>query len=413
MINIKKYKIPNHPGVYFFKKGNEVLYIGKATSLKNRIKSYFSNDLKEKRGPFIEEMISKATSIDWEKTETVLEALILEAKLIKKHFPKYNTEGKSDKSWNYVCITKEKIPKVLIVREKQINFLESRFLDVKLQAIFGPFTNSNQLKEVLKIIRRIFPYMDKVSSKSMNYSFYRQTELAPDILTKEGKRIYLLNIKNIRSLFQGKKKMILRNIKKEMFLSAKNKEFELAGEYKRQYFALKHINDIALLKNNDSSLYSGLFRIEAYDVAHLGGKDMVGAMTVVESLGNTSVVVKNEYKKFKIRTRTGADDTGALMEVLERRFTHREWRYPNLLVVDGSTPQINVAKRVLRKIKITIPIVSVVKDDRHKPKGIEGDRKYARKYESEILLANNEAHRFAITFHKNLRRKSFLKNKKI
>ena len=111
---LKKLKISDKPGVYFFIKGKDILYIGKATALKDRVKSYFSKELFNMRGPLLVDMVTKATSIKWQETDSVLEALILEANLIKKHQPIYNTKEKSDKSFNYVCITKEELPKVII-----------------------------------------------------------------------------------------------------------------------------------------------------------------------------------------------------------------------------------------------------------------------------------------------------------
>jgi len=147
------------------------------------------------------------------------------------------------------------------------------------------------------------------------------------------------------------------------------------------------------------------FRIEAYDIAHMGGKNMVGVMVVVED----GEVNKNEYRKFKIRTQNDANDTGALREVLERRLAHTEWAYPALIVVDGGVAQINIAKKVLNSIKSSISIVSVLKDEKHKPKAIMGDDKMGLKYKKEILLANSEAHRFAIAYHKKTRNKNFLK----
>src|SRR5437016_4809705 len=117
----KTKKMPDTPGVYFFLgKNKKVLYIGKATSLKERVRSYFVADLHEKRGPWIVTMIEKARSIDWRQTDSVLEALILEANLIHNYKPKHNTDLKDDKSWNYVVITKEDFPRVLLVRGKDL-----------------------------------------------------------------------------------------------------------------------------------------------------------------------------------------------------------------------------------------------------------------------------------------------------
>jgi excinuclease ABC subunit C len=414
----KKIKLPNKPGVYFFLKDREIIYIGKATSLRDRAKSYFGEDLIETRGPIILDMIFRADKIDWQVTDSVLEAIILEANLIKKHQPKYNTKEKSDKSFNYVCITKEKLPRVIIVRGKDLdNFTNQKFSRVLgspgphtparptrkslIGSVFGPFPNSPQLREALKIIRPIFPFLD---DKSKNYyKFYKQVDLVPDISNTGGIKQYKKNIKNLKLFFEGKKKKVLKNLEKEMKEYAKVREFEKAGEVKRQIFALKHINDIALIKNENEK-QDNAFRIEAYDIAHMGGKNMVGVMVVVSG----GEIEKSEYKKFKIRTQNNANDTGALKEVLERRLAHKEWTYPNLIVVDGGIAQINITKKILIKLNINIPVVSVLKDEHHKPKAIMGDKEIVLKHKRAILLANSEAHRFAINYHKNMRDRNFL-----
>lgn len=410
----KKIKLPDKPGVYFFLKGKEILYVGKATSLKNRAKSYFGKDLIETRGPVILDMVFKANKIKWQETDSVLEALILEANLIKKYQPKYNTKEKSDKSFYYVCITKEKLPRVIVVRGKELSGIENfsgltlprvrggthTIRNFQFQTISGPYPNSSQLKEALRIIRKIFPFVDESSDKKNNKEFYKQIHLNPETL--EG---YLRDIKYIKLFLQGKRKNILSGLKKKMFAFAKLREFERADKIKKQIFALGHINDVALLKLESKNYRTeNNFRIEAYDIAHLGGKNMVGVMTVVEN----GQVAKNEYRKFKVRTQNKANDTGALKEVLERRLAHSEWSYPNLIVVDGGIAQINVSMAVLAQLNTKIPVVSVVKNEQHKPKAIMGDKKNGLKYKREILLGNNEAHRFAITYHKKMRNKNFL-----
>src|ERR1035437_10129270 len=216
----KKNKLPDKPGVYFFKHKRQILYIGKATSLRDRTKSYLGKNLIETRGPLIVDMVFKASKMEWQETDSVLEAIILEANLIKKHQPYYNTKEKDDKSFNYVYITKEKLPRVIVVRGSNVK--HSVF-----NKIFGPYTNSPQLREAMKIIRRIFPFLD---DKSKNYmEFYKQINLVPDL---------------------DDRKLYMKNIKKEMKNYAKNREFEKAGEIKRQIFALQHINDVALIKSS-------------------------------------------------------------------------------------------------------------------------------------------------------------------
>jgi excinuclease UvrABC nuclease subunit len=430
----KKNKLPEKPGVYFFKYKGQILYIGKATSLRDRTKSYFAKDLIETRGPLIVDMVFKASKLKWQETDSVLEALILEADLIKKHQPYYNTREKDDKSFLSVVITREKLPRVFTVRTRNLEGHSNIWKGVRISKIYGPFTSGPQLREAMKIIRRIFPFLD---DKSKNYlEFYKQINLVPDLSdlsAQTGHKLYKQNIKNIILFFSGKKKQILKNLKKEMNEYSKLREFEKAGEIKRQVFALKHINDIALLRNEGRGVSEGtlgrsdgdgqrkfsvenfrgesgnissvIMRIEAYDIAHMGGKNMVGVMTVVEN----GEAIKSEYKKFKIRTQNNANDTGALKEVLERRLAHPEWPYPSLIVVDGGVAQINAAKAVLNRLGINIPLVSVLKDEHHNPKNILGDKNLGHKYEREILFSNSEAHRFAIAYHKNMRNKNFLK----
>ncbi|MCX6757637.1 MAG: hypothetical protein NTZ44_02025 [Candidatus Nomurabacteria bacterium] len=399
---LKKYKIPEKPGVYFFLKGKDILYIGKATSLKDRTKSYFGKDLINTRGPLILDMVFKADGLKWQETDTVLEALILEANLIKKHLPYYNTKEKDDKSFNYVCITRPKLrmvggqapdemPKVLIIRGRN---LEQK----NYSKVFGPFPNGGQLKEALRLIRKIFPFLDEKSRIKGTHEFYKQIKLVP-----EQKEILFQNIKNIKLLFEGKKKSILKNLEKEMKVYAKAHAFEKAGEIKRQIFALQHISDVALIKEDKIiNTNSQHFRIEAYDIAHMSGQNMVGVMVVLEN----GEIAKNEYRKFIIKGFTSSNDVGALAEVLTRRFKHTEWQMPDLIVVDGSTAQLNVANKILKKYKLNIPISAVVKDDRHKAKMIlNADPKLKK----DILLANSEAHRFAITYYRQKSRKNMLK----
>jgi excinuclease ABC subunit C len=403
--DLKKLDLPKKPGVYFFRDAKDfILYIGKATSLRDRVRSYFAADIIETRGPHILDMVFKSSVVTWEETDTVLEALILEANLIKKYKPYYNTKEKDDKSFNYVCITKETTPKVLIVRGKEIDKKTNTAKGYTLDSVFGPFTSSTSLRVALRIIRKIFPFIDEYSSNKYNKAFYEQLGLIPGTYD-----IYKKNIQHIKLFFQGKKKKILSELEKEMFLSAKKEEFERAGDIKKQIFALKHLNDIALIKDDDVSLKVGgeNFRIEAYDIAHMSGKNMVGVMTVVVN----NEAIPREYKKFIIRTQENSNDTGALEEILSRRFRHLEWGLPQLVVVDGGIAQMNVIKQVLDRYQLTIPIVSVLKDQHHKPKDILGDSIMSKKYRKSILLANSEAHRFAIAFHKQKRKDSFLNKK--
>ena len=423
--DLKKLNMPDTPGVYFFlgplkqneggqngnppphkaTTGQNILYIGKATSLRDRVKSYFSKDLIETRGPLIVDMVFKADTMKWQETDSVLEALILESNLIKKHQPYYNTKEKDDKSWNYVCVTNETLPKILIIRGKDIDFATTSSKQYKIESYFGPYTSGMQLKEALKIVRRIFPFVDASSAKKDNYTFYRQLGLTPEVSNEQAMRAYKKNISNIKLFFDGKKKDVLKGLEKEMKAEAKAGRFEEAARLRNQIFALGHINDIALIKDSEIlRKKKANLRIEAYDIAHMGGKNMVGVMTVVED----GEIAKKEYRTFNIKNFTNANDTGALEEMLSRRFRHTEWGMPDLVVTDGGEAQFRVGQQVLKRYQLKIPVVSVVKDERHKPKDILGEKEFAEKYKKEILLANSEAHRFSITLHRKKRNKNFL-----
>jgi excinuclease ABC subunit C len=410
--DLQKCNLPDNPGVYFFYKGKQLLYVGKATSLKSRVRSYFAKDLIETRGPHIVDMVFKADRVVFEETDSVLEAVILEANLIKKYQPRYNTKDKDNKSFNYVVITNDPLPLVILVRGRNLK-VQSEMEKINAKKIFGPYPSGFAIREGLKIIRRIFPFFDEMSIKKDNYQFYRQIGLTPDTNREDIVKSYKDNIRHICLFLEGKKKKVLAELQKKMMGHAKCEEFEQAAVVRGQIFALEHINDIALIKDDIKTMESRTevpFRIEAYDIAHMSGKNMVGVMTVTENDEPT----KHEYRKFIIRTQAGSNDTGALEEVLSRRFRHTEWGMPDLIVMDGGEAQLRIAKQVLNRYQLFIPIVSVVKDDRHKPRDIYGDQEMAKRHKKAIILANSEAHRYGIAFHKLKRGKNFLpKNRRV
>jgi excinuclease ABC subunit C len=397
-------KLPDAPGVYFFLgKNKEILYLGKATSLRNRVRSYFANDIEEKRSLLIAKMVAEAKQVDFTETDSVLEALILETNLIRTHKPFYNTRSKDDKSYNHLVITNEEFPRVLIVRGKD---LTEKYTEGEIRYHFGPFPDGGLFREALKIVRKLFKFYDtkkpvgaeKNKLVQGKIDFNKQIGLYPDKLDKKE---YDKTIRHIKLFFQGKKHLIIKELEKEMMKLAKKQQFEEAEIIKRRIFALNHIQDIALIKD-DNRIYRDekRLRIEAYDIAHLQGSNMVGVMTVIDN-GKPD---KSEYRKFKINNFTSANDTGALKEVLERRMKHEEWPKPQLIVVDGSTAQKNAVEKVLKSLKTSIPVVGVVKDSRHKPIRIIGAKKLIEANKFEILLANAEAHRFAILYHRNKRK---------
>ena len=408
-------ELPSEPGVYFWRDDmGKILYIGKATNLRDRTRSYFAPDLIKTRGAHMVDMVFKSTNVTWEQTGSVLEALILEANLIKKYQPYYNTKEKDDKSFNCVVITKEGFPRILLVRQKDINTQHKTVTlpklglkDTKYDAVFGPYPSGPSIREALSIIRRIFPYRDRAAAQKDKEAFYRQIELAPDVSSSEATKVYRQNIGRIKLILQGKLQSLIKDLKKEMNAAAKAEQFEEAGMLKQKVFALEHIQDVSLIKRD--LVRSGdvdSFRIEAYDIAHISGTNMVGVMTVLENAQPN----RNEYRKFIIKGFDKANDAGALREILTRRLGHPEWPFPQLIVVDGNIIQQNAAQSVLDESNVQIPIVAVTKDERHRPKALSGQgsdsKELIEAHKLAILLANSEAHRFAVTFHKDRRSKA-------
>ncbi len=405
-------ELPQTPGVYFWRdNSNNILYIGKATNLRDRTRSYFAPDLIKTRGPRLVDMVFKSSTVTWQETSSVLEALILEANLIKQYQPYYNRDEKDDKSFNCVAITKEDFPRILLVRKKDVDEraktvrpLRSK-VAIKYDTVFGPYPHGSSLKEALRIIRGIFPFRDRASAMKDKEAFYQQIDLSPATATAEDKANYRKTIGRIKMMLQGKFSSLKTELKREMTAAAKSEQFEEANDIKHKLFALEHIKDVSLIKrelvtgNTDET-----FRIEAYDIAHLSGKQMVGVMTVVEN----ATANKNEYRKFIIKGFDTANDPGALREILTRRLAHTEWRYPDVIVVDGNIIQINAAKSVLDEVQLAIPIVAVTKDEHHRAKSLSGPTELIELHKYGILLANAESHRFAITFHKARRSKAML-----
>ncbi|MEK7099925.1 MAG: UvrB/UvrC motif-containing protein, partial [Patescibacteria group bacterium] len=331
---LKKLDLPDHPGVYLFTLGKgrkkKIIYVGKATSLRDRVRSYFDIDLIATRGPRIVDMVTRADGLMHETTPTVLEALVREAALIRQHEPPANAMGKDDKSFLYACITDEKIPRVLAIRGTEIDFDAERSGTVALSAIYGPFPSGYQLREALRLIRRIFPFYDtpKPVGEGTKYQkgkveFNRQIGHYPKDMTRGE---YMRSIRNVSLFLSGRVKTLRTTLTREMKKAAKEERFEDAGAIRRQLFALDHVQDVSLIKE-DRTKETAAPRIEAYDTAHLSGTNAIGVMTVIEH----SVPDKKEYRSFRIRGiggKTLNDDIASLLEILSRRMGHPEWHMP-------------------------------------------------------------------------------------
>jgi len=406
MANLKKIvsKLPKSPGVYkFYDSGKQLIYIGKATSLRDRVRSYFNGAHDTKT----EKLVSEIKNIKFEKTDTVLEALILESNLIKKNQPKYNIREKDDKSFSYFLITKnEDFSRVLIVRKTDLGKYPSK-------KIFGPYLSKRQMEIALKIIRRIFPFhsiKQKTEQGCLDFQLGRCPGPYAGAISKKD---YRKNIRGIEMILEGKKKSLVKKLEKEMKEHSKKHEFEKAAELRNKIFALRHIQDVALISNESIQLAPShpcdFFRIEGYDISNVGGDFAVGSMVVFTSKKPD----KSQYRKFKIKTVPGINDVGMIREVLTRRLKN-DWPLPNLILIDGGKGHLNAAENILKEFKWDIPVAALAKGPTRKKMDLYYTKNAHQCFEiiSDIVLLEkirNEAHRFAIAYHRKRRRSEWLK----
>ncbi len=377
-------------------RSGKIIYIGKAVNLKRRVSGYFLRPQEAR----ISKMVSEIAKISFLKTDTAIEALILESGLIKKHSPPYNIREKDDKSFLRVVITKDAFPRVILAYGKELQ-------DIPAKAVFGPFTSSSSIREALRIIRRIFPYSvhsaDKIG-KARRPCFEYEIGLCPGTcIGAVSKKEYLKNIKNIRLFFEGRKERILKSLEKEMKEAAKKTEFEKAAKLRGQIFALKHIQDVALISENkieDESKPEPSKRVEGYDISNISGTSAVGSMVVWQNGG----INKKEYRLFRIKTIIGSNDVGMLKEVITRRLNNA-WPLPDLIMVDGGLVQVSAAKKAIAEKGLVIPVVGIAKGPERKKNDFTGKFPSWIKPE-ELIKLRDEAHRFAISYHRRVRGRS-------
>ncbi|MBI5728884.1 MAG: GIY-YIG nuclease family protein [Candidatus Magasanikbacteria bacterium] len=446
--------LPDTPGVYlFYNKTGELIYVGKATSLKDRVRSYFRG----RRTPRpIEEMIHEVASIDWKETDSVLEAVILESIFIKKHQPKYNILGKDNKSWNYIVITKSDYSKVVTMRQHDIDVL--RVNDPRgfkrLGDLFGPYPGLNT-KAVMKILRRLFRFSTCLPARSPDLVGTKAGEPArphPGLLLRgeegrtplpagEGRvrgarpclyyemgqclgvctgEITPANYRHrvivpLKWFLSGKKRQVIKIFEQQMKRASKEQRFEDAAQLRNQLHALERIHDVTLLnkdffadeiKNMPELTSGGELRIEGYDISNLGATDKVGSMVVFNNEGP----VRSQYRKFNIKTVTGQSDVDCLAEVLQRRLKHTEWPRPDVILIDGGRPQVSRIKKVFMDNHVAIPFMGIAKGPERKRNDIllgSKEEKFVRwvaSHQPLLIRVRDEAHRFAIMFNRSKRK---------
>ena len=380
----------------------------------------------------------QAKKIGFIKTDSEIWALILEANLIKKYQPKYNVVWRDDKNYFFVGITKEDFPRIFITHQPKPIFK----FKIPIAEYVGPFVDGKALKETLKILRKVFPYRNCKTLPKHSCLWYQLNRcLAPCLSeTKLGKqleryRISIIresqrNVKNLLKILQGKKKQVLNELKKEMKKTSAAQDYEKAAKLRDKILALKntfaHVKVFETLIISEETKWSktqkvlqkilkikgGLSRIEAYDISNIQGQQATGSMVTFIN-GSPD---KNLYRKFKIKTSGKPNDIAMIKEILSRRFGHPEWPFPDLILIDGGKAQLNAAKEtknIKHKTK-NILVIAIAKrenelfiENRIKPVLLKS---LPREIFNLILQLRDEAHRFAISYHKKLREKSFIKD---
>jgi len=407
-------QLPKTAGVYaFFSKNLEAIYIGKAINIQSRVKNHF-NQPSYRDNLFIE----KVDKIGFFETGSEIEALILEANLIKKYQPKFNVVWRDDKNYFYVAIAKnkEKIPYVFITHQKNQEKTE----------YIGPFVEGTALKKTLRFLRRAFPYYTSAKHPK-NKCTYCHLDLCPG--PEPDLADYRRNIKKLILILKGKRSAVLRALKKEMKQASAEQNFEKAGKIRDKIYNLQQIMaHTHVIENSKSEARNSkpdatktladileikkIDRIECYDVSNIQGKHATGSMIVFVN-GEPN---KNLYRKFKINPPAGGgeqkpNDIAMLKETLERRFLHQEWEYPEIMLIDGGRAQLNVAVNSKNQNLKTnrIKVISIAKG--RQELFIEGQpnpiflKNLPQDAYSLIKSLDDEAHRFAITYHKKLRSK--------
>lgn len=416
-------KLPKTSGVYLFYEKNKIIYIGKAINIQNRVKNHFQQP--SYRDNLFIDKVDKIGFLETNNSE--IEALILEANLIKKHQPKYNVVWKDGKNYFYVSVAQnnQKIPYVYITHQP----FDKAQGNPKAQYI-GPFVEGSALKKTLRVLRKAFPYYTTAKHSKLKCT-YCHLDLCPGpCLFRARLGEYRKNIKKLILVLQGKKSRVLSSLKRNMAQASKNQNFEEAGKIRDQIFSLqkimahtnvisnisKAVENLSINKNATISLakiikVKFIYKIECYDISNIQGKSATGSMVVFTN----GVPDKSKYKKFRIKLKDTPNDIAMLKEVLQRRFLHPEWKYPNVILIDGGRAQLNIAintKNQNPKIK-KIKIISIAKGKQEL--FIEGQpnpiplKQLPQEVYNLVKQLDYEAHRFAITYHKKLRKKNLLK----
>lgn len=409
-------KLPAGPGVYFHKdKTGEIIYVGKAANLRSRVRFYYQKN--RINDPKTDRLIGEIANTEWTEVESEVDALFLEAELIRRYMPRYNILMRDDKSLQYVRVDdKSDYPTVTLVR---------RPLDDGAQ-YFGPYINGFAVKKALRFLRRAFPYAVSRPANQKRATLYYHLGLDPGL--EDGHtslQLYRANLRKLMQYLRGERVALMRQIERDMKKAAKARDFELAARLRNQLFSLQSLSRQVLFGDReiqDVSRDKALVelakilklkqpprRIEGFDISHISGTDTTASMVVFRA----GIPEKAAYRKFKMRT-VGNDDFAHIFETISRRFSEtnaKKWGLPDLVLVDGGKGQLSAALTARDQSGYeNIPMIGLTKrfeDLIIKQPG--GRFEIARLPENSHLVKllqriRDESHRFAVSYHHALRR---------
>lgn len=427
-ITLKKYRtLPKTPGVYIFKSKDKVLYVGKSIQINARVASHIENAKTDRKEHAI---MSQSDNIEYYITDSEFKALLLEAQLIHDLQPKYNVIWKDNKTPLYIKIDTNVIyPLVHITRKESPT----------LATYFGPYPSVKSVELLLREIRKVVPFcmQKKLGTRSC---FYRKLLLCNPCpseinntrdLTLKSKLIkkYTSNIKTLIRILNGETNFILKDLQGELKEHSSILNYEEALVLRNRIQRFQRLIHERLFSSNILTEYNrseealtelskilipyfpriGLKfkRIECYDISNIGMQNAVGSVVVATD----GIVDRSQYRKFKIKNDSD-NDFDRLLHVLERRGGHRDWPMPDLIVIDGGRPQIEKVRNSLHKNYTDVPYIGLAKNPDRIVVGVDGFPTVKPSFHnigfSLLRQLRDEAHRFALTYHRKLRDKGLL-----
>ena len=428
--------LPNSPGVYFHKNAKgEIIYVGKAAVLKNRVRQYFqkTRDLDAKT----QVLVAEIADIEWITVESEIDALFLESEMIKRYKPRYNILLRDDKSQTFVRINmQDPYPYISFTRQPMDDGAE----------YYGPYYNGFAVRKALRYLRRIFPYSTHVTMPKRVCLQYH-LGLCPGVEEQKiSSTDYKKTLKKLILYLKGERVRLVKQLESEMNAAAKKQEYEVAAARRNQLNNLKQLGkqiifgDREFMDISKDKALSGLkellglpeipTRIEGYDISHMQGSHNVASMVVATN----GLADKSQYRKFKMRI-PGNNDFAHMHEVITRRFSgrHEDWPEPGLLLIDGGKGQLQAALQALREQGQVIPAIGLAKRLEEivivKDSAIRLNKEaYPEAYITEndefyvVLLpkdshivkllqrVRDESHRFAVSYHTHLKREGQTKS---